>query len=165
MRENWRIDGCADFWRTARPCPRVPPGIRESIRHFAVQRHCSGAAARKEEPRGKYAPFAGAAPWAHPAHSGHPAAVPDPAGFTAKSLDQQKRFANVKDAYACRTGVDLSGMRLLLLDDVITTGATISACAKALLEGGAVSVDGVCVAATELMPKSHGAAGTPKESK
>ena len=82
-----------------------------------------------------------------------------------KSLDQQKRFANVKDAYACRTGVDLSGMRLLLLDDVITTGATISACAKALLEGGAVSVDGVCVAATELMPKSHGAAGTPKESK
>lgn len=82
-----------------------------------------------------------------------------------KSLDQQKRFANVKDAYACRTGVDLSGMRLLLLDDVITTGATISACAKALLEGGAVSVDGVCVAATELIPKSHGAAGTPKESK
>ena len=82
-----------------------------------------------------------------------------------KSLDQQKRLANVKDAYACRAGVDLSGMRLLLLDDVITTGATISACAKALLEGGAVSVDGVCVAATELMPKSHGAAGTPKESK
>jgi len=78
------FDGCADFWRTARPCPRVPPGIRESIRHFAVQRHCSGAAARKEEPRGKYAPFASAAPWAHPAHSGHPAAVPDPAGFTAK---------------------------------------------------------------------------------
>ena len=72
------------FWRTARPCPRVPPGIRESIRHFAVQRHCSGAAARKEEPRGKYASFASAAPWAHPAHSGHPAAVPDPAGFTAK---------------------------------------------------------------------------------
>ena len=59
------FDGCADFWRTARPCPRVPPGIRESIRHFAVQRHCSGAAARKEEPRGKYAPFASAAPWAH----------------------------------------------------------------------------------------------------
>ena len=51
------------------------------------------------------------------------------------------------------------------VDDVITTGATISACAKALLDGGAVSVDGVCVAATELMPKSHGAAGTPKESK
>lgn len=51
------FDGCADFWRTARTCPRVPPGIRESIRHFAVQRHCSGAAARKEEPRGKYAPL------------------------------------------------------------------------------------------------------------
>ncbi len=81
------------------------------------------------------------------------------------ALELAKRFANVKDAYVCRTGVDLSGMRLLLLDDVITTGATISACAKALLEGGAVSVDGVCVAATELMPKSHGAAGTPKESK
>ena len=159
------FDGCADFWRTARPCPRVPPGIRESIRHFAVQRHCSGAAARKEEPRGKYAPLLAQ-------RLGRILHIPviQPLCLTRqvlpqKSLDQQKRFANVKDAYACRTGVDLSGMRLLLLDDVITTGATISACAKALLEGGAVSVDGVCVAATELMPKSHGAAGTPKESK
>ena len=81
-----------------------------------------------------------------------------------KSLDQQKRLANVKDAYVCRTGTDLSGMRLMLLDDVITTGATISACAKALLEGGAVSVDGVCVAASELMPKQQ-AAGKAKENK
>ena len=159
------FDGCADFWRTARPYPRVPPGIRESIRHFAVQRHCSGAAARKEEPRGKYALLLAQ-------RLGRILHIPviQPLCLTRqvlpqKSLDQQKRFANVKDAYACRTGVDLSGMRLLLLDDVITTGATISACAKALLEGGAVSVDGVCVAATELMPKSHGAAGTPKESK
>lgn len=72
-----------------------------------------------------------------------------------KSLDQQARLLNAKDAYACRAGTDLSGMRLLLVDDIITTGSTISACAKALLESGAVSVDGVCIATAEILPKDH----------
>ena len=147
------------------PVPQVPPGIRESIRHFAVQRHVP-VPPRVKKNRAENMPLLLAQRLGRILHI----PVIQPLCLTRqvlpqKSLDQQKRFANVKDAYACRTGVDLSGMRLLLLDDVITTGATISACAKALLEGGAVSVDGVCVAATELMPKSHGAAGTPKESK
>lgn len=68
--------------------PARAPGYRPVYENLSgislYSAHCSGAAARKEEPRGKYAPFASAAPWAHPAHSGHPAAVPDPAGFTAK---------------------------------------------------------------------------------
>lgn len=77
-----------------------------------------------------------------------------------KSLDQQARLLNAKDAYACRAGTDLSGMRLLLVDDIITTGSTISACAMALLESGAVSVDGVCVATAEVLPKSSISSGT-----
>ena len=64
-----------------------------------------------------------------------------------KTLDRAARLENTRGAYACRPGTDLSGMRVLLVDDVITTGATVSACALALLQAGAVSVFAVSVAA------------------
>ena len=44
------------------------------------------------------------------------------------------------------TGRDLSGKRLLLVDDVVTTGATLHECAKALKEMGAKSIDAAVVA-------------------
>lgn len=69
-----------------------------------------------------------------------------------KNLDLAARLKNTKDAYACRPGTDLSGARVLLVDDIITTGATVSACALALLEGGAASVFAVSVAAKEDLP-------------
>lgn len=69
-----------------------------------------------------------------------------------KDLDLAARLRNTKDAYACRPGTDLSGQRVLLVDDIITTGATVSACALALLQGGAASVFAVCVAANEDLP-------------
>lgn len=69
-----------------------------------------------------------------------------------KDLDLAERLRNTKDAYACRPGTDLSGQRILLVDDIITTGATVSACALALLQGGAVSVFAVSVAANEELP-------------
>lgn len=70
-----------------------------------------------------------------------------------KSLDRDERVKNVKGAYAVRKGVDLEGQRILLVDDVITTGATISACADALMQGGAEDVFAVCIAAAEELPK------------
>lgn len=69
-----------------------------------------------------------------------------------KGLDLTARLKNTKDAYACRPGADLSGARVLLVDDIITTGSTVSACALALLQGGAVSVFAVSVAAKEDLP-------------
>ena len=44
---------------------------------------------------------------------------------------------------------------MLLIDDIITTGATASACALALLQAGAVEVTAVAIAAAEELPKSR----------
>jgi len=47
-----------------------------------------------------------------------------------------------------------SGKRVLLVDDIITTGATVSACALALQQAGAYEITAAAVAATEELPKS-----------
>ncbi len=73
-----------------------------------------------------------------------------------KELTRAQRLANKKDAYACRSGTDLTGKRVLLVDDIITTGATVSACASALQQAGANEITAAAVAATEELPKSLG---------
>lgn len=55
-------------------------------------------------------------------------------------LDRKARAQNVKRAFRMRKDLRLNGQRILLIDDVLTTGATTSACAKALIDGGASEV-------------------------
>ncbi|NCE65271.1 ComF family protein [Pseudoflavonifractor sp. 524-17] len=53
---------------------------------------------------------------------------------------QEARRTNIQGAYQAVGGIPLVGKRVLLLDDVITTGSTASACARALLDAGAAEV-------------------------
>jgi ComF family protein len=59
---------------------------------------------------------------------------------TQTKLSREERMANVRQAFALRRGTSLRGQRLVLVDDVFTTGATTSACARPLLEAGAAAV-------------------------
>lgn len=70
-----------------------------------------------------------------------------------KALTRTERMQNARNAYHCRKETDLSGKRVLLVDDIITTGATVSACAQALLEAGAIEVSAAALAAAEELPK------------
>lgn len=54
-------------------------------------------------------------------------------------MNKTRRWENVRDAFACLGNV--SGLRVVLTDDVLTTGATLEACGKALLKAGASTVN------------------------
>ena len=58
-----------------------------------------------------------------------------------------ERRANVLGVYKVPEGADIRGKRVLLLDDIVTTGATASECARVLLTAGAKEVLFAAVAA------------------
>jgi len=65
---------------------------------------------------------------------------------TQTHLTAPQRLSNVQHAFQTRRGTALEGRRVLLVDDVMTTGATVNACAKALKKGGAKTVHVITVA-------------------
>jgi ComF family protein len=71
------------------------------------------------------------------------------------ALDRHARQANVRHAFALggwtpgaasRARRQVEGRRLVLVDDVLTTGATLEACARVLLDAGADDVRAITVA-------------------
>lgn len=68
---------------------------------------------------------------------------------TQHTLSEQERKTNLSRAFALRTQVDVRGKTVLLVDDIKTTGATLSECERTLLENGAASVYCLCCAVTE----------------
>lgn len=59
---------------------------------------------------------------------------------TQTRLSREQRIANMRDAFAVRRGDSVAGRRVVLLDDVFTTGATTNACAATLRAAGAREV-------------------------
>lgn len=58
----------------------------------------------------------------------------------------ERRRANVAGLYAVTDPEAARGKKILLVDDIVTTGATLSACAKALKDAGAASVSAAALA-------------------
>jgi len=71
---------------------------------------------------------------------------------TQGGLGRRGRQRNVAGAFALRPGREpqVRGRRVLLVDDVHTTGATLNACARALRRAGAASVDALTLARVTL---------------
>ena len=59
-------------------------------------------------------------------------------GPQVQTASRERRRDNVSGSFQCKD--DMTGRRLILIDDVATTGSTLSACAAALKAAGAASV-------------------------
>ena len=59
---------------------------------------------------------------------------------TQTAFDRAERMENLHNAFRLRRRRDVQGLRVLLVDDVLTTGSTLSECARVLKRAGASSV-------------------------
>lgn len=55
-------------------------------------------------------------------------------------LERKARLKNLRRAFAVRRPADVHERRILLIDDVYTTGATVNECAKVLRKAGAADI-------------------------
>ena len=69
-----------------------------------------------------------------------------------KGMSFAQRRRTVAGAFATRSGVDLRGRTIVLIDDVLTTGSTANACARALRRAGAARVELICWARVVRVP-------------
>ena len=59
---------------------------------------------------------------------------------TQTAFDRSERMQNLRGAFRLRKKGDVRNLRVLLIDDVLTTGSTLSECARVLKEAGAHSI-------------------------
>lgn len=69
-----------------------------------------------------------------------------PTRVQSRLANEKERAANVVGAFAVPRESSFDGKRILLIDDVVTTGETVAECAAALKRAGAVRVDILCAA-------------------
>lgn len=61
-------------------------------------------------------------------------------------MARQERRKSLQGAFSLASGADVRGKHILLLDDILTTGATLSGCAAVLCQAGAARVDALVFA-------------------
>ena len=61
------------------------------------------------------------------------------------TLSREERISNVSNAFSCEQ--ELQGSKVLIFDDIITTGSTIDECSSVLKKCGVSNVDVLCLAA------------------
>jgi ComF family protein len=66
----------------------------------------------------------------------------------ARMKTAEDRRKNIKDAFQVRASSEIAGKKILLVDDIFTTGSTADECAGVLLDGGAEYVDILTLAQT-----------------
>ncbi|MCH2037879.1 MAG: ComF family protein [Rickettsiales bacterium] len=64
------------------------------------------------------------------------------------NLTYKQRIKNLHNSFECNKRHDISNKVILLIDDVITTGTTVSQCSKTLLDAGAKEVNVLALAKT-----------------
>ena len=62
-----------------------------------------------------------------------------------KKLSRKERFKNIKRQLVLADGADVSGRYVILYDDIVTTGASMTACTSLLYKAGAKGVISVCI--------------------
>jgi ComF family protein len=65
---------------------------------------------------------------------------------TQTAFDRVERMENLHGAFRLRKKIGVRGLHVLLVDDILTTGSTLSECARVLREAGARSVYAVTAA-------------------
>ncbi|MGE0770470.1 MAG: ComF family protein [Cyclobacteriaceae bacterium] len=65
---------------------------------------------------------------------------------TQTSKTKLERWENVKDVFAIEPQANIAGKRILLVDDVMTTGATLEACGQHLIQHGCAELSVACIA-------------------
>lgn len=59
---------------------------------------------------------------------------------TQNALHKEERFANISEAFRIVNTKPLAGTSILLIDDILTTGATVSEASRVLMRAGAIDV-------------------------
>ncbi len=59
---------------------------------------------------------------------------------TQTAFERSERMENLRNAFRLRKNTSVRELRVLLIDDILTTGSTLSECARVLKAGGALSV-------------------------
>lgn len=131
--------------RGAEPTPQRVEGL--SLGYDAIVPVPASSKKRGYNVPERMAPAAGQRRWAS-RWPPTPLVVPALAAIRP-GLSLDERLVNVAGAFRVLEPDNVDGKRVLLVDDVITTGATAAACAQALLDAGAQSVFAVALATVE----------------